>query len=474
MKQNLTLLLLLLSVPSSEAEDESCSVDNSCTDNSPSNRQPCSLYLAPSSLPNAGVGLYSGRKIPEEWSVHEYASYCEEEDDDVSMDESTMWTDPFVTVWNRNNRPFASWMGYVWPSSPGEWWNGNNELDGYDEGLAFAKDIYQCEDGRRGPREDAGMLSPVSVVALGVASLANSHPKLANIERNTERFEIFKQDENHKATLDPSLTHFPGRVVDMVAPFDAGMAAIAPSYGNDFVTTRKVKVGSELLMNYGNKWHRRADKRVSGEEEELMPRDIVKSLDWLNENGVCLFDSTLTSFSSMIPYAARGAFTTRSVKKGEVLSISPLLAISRDDLKVSNSYNGGNQIMINYSFGHKHSSLLIVPMAPVVGYINHSTKSNTAIRWPKPNTNAAKLYGNNDWLDMSLDEVLKRSGKFAMEYVATQDIQQGGEILIDYGTGWDESWKDFMKMHPYERPGYFRRELSVSDGFYPEKWLDMV
>ena len=88
---------------------------------------------------------------------------------------------------------------------------------------------------------------------------------------------------------------------------------------------------------------------------------------------------------------------------------------------------------------------------------------------------AARLYGEAEsWLGMSVDELLEMSGKIAIEYVATADINKGSEVYVDYGAGWDKSWRDFVAMHPYERAGYFRREMAVPDGMYPEGWLDLA
>jgi len=134
-------------------------------------------------------------------------------------------------------------------------------------------------------------------------------------------------------------------------------------------------------------------------------------------------------------------------------------------------------------------------MAPVVEYINHAPPSgsvasdgdkkkkkrkgdpatNAAVRWPEAGSAATRLYGEKEsWLGMSVDEVAEMSGRIAIEYVATADIEKGSEVYVDYGAGWDKSWRDFVRMHPYERAGYFRREMAAPDGMYPEGWLDLL
>jgi len=499
----LSALLLSLSPNYHVSADEWCSPEypESCdarqADELGIARRACSLYLAPSTINGAGLGLFAGRSVPKDWSVHEYASYCEDEPEDIQDAESTMWTDLFVTVWNRDRKEIKWARDYVWKDPENK--------SGFDESLDG--DVYLCEDGRRGER-DTALLSPVAVYAFGIGSLANSHPSLANMRRFTERFQILKQDENHKAVLDPKAGHRtrPGGFVDLQAPFDAGVGAFQPTYGNDYYSTKKIKAGQELLLNYGKKWHANQSKKKenaegSGESSddeldaelinaEMSKSDTVRSLDWLEENGMCLFDATLTMSPTTLPEAARGAFVNRKVRRGEVLATSPVMVVRRDDLLVSNSdHSGTYQILLNYAFGHPDSSVLLVPMAPVVEYINHAPPSasiinngedpvtNAAVRWPEAGdgSGAARLYGEAEsWLGMSVDELLEMSGKIAIEYVATVDINKGSEVYVDYGAGWDKSWSDFVAMHPYERAGYFRREMAVPDGMYPEGWLDLA
>ncbi|EJK61418.1 hypothetical protein THAOC_18098, partial [Thalassiosira oceanica] len=61
-------------------------------------------------------------------------------------------------------------------------------------------------------------------------------------------------------------------------------------------------------------------------------------------------------------------------------------------------------------------------------------------------------------LGMSVGELVEMSSKIAIEYAVATDIGKGSEVYVDYGAGWDKSWRDFVQMHPYERAGYFWRE----------------
>lgn len=236
--------------------------------------------------------------------------------------------------------------------------------------------------------------------------------------------------------------------------------------------TKKVRAGTELIINYGKQWHKQhpADKDAG----PAGLGDITKSLAWLEEHGVCLVDGAITGGPSTIVQAGRGARAVRPLKKGAVVTVSPLLAVAREDLAVP----GGTQLLLNYAFGHPGSSLLLVPTAPIVNYINHGTRPNVAIRWPGEKSQLHRVFngawqeGGNWWLKSSVGEVLQKSNQLAWEYVALRDIDRFEELVLDYGSDWDQAWGQFASMHPYQRPGYFRHEIGVPDGFYPKAWLD--
>jgi len=237
----------------------------------------------------------------------------------------------------------------------------------------------------------------------------------------------------------------------------------------------QVRAGTELIINYGKQWHKQhpADKEAGPQGLA----DITKSPAWLDEHGVCLVDGAITGGPSEIVQAGRGARAVRPLKKGAVAAVSPLLAVSRDDLALS---GGGRQLLLNYAFGHPRSSLLLVPTAPIVNYINHDgTRPNVALRWPGAGAPLHRVFkahgrqeGDNWWRTSAVDEVLRKSNRLAWEYVALRDIDRFEELVLDYGPEWARDWEHFAGMHPYQRPGYFRHEIGVPDGLYPKIWLD--
>ena len=264
---------------------------------------------------------------------------------------------------------------------------------------------------------------------------------------------------------------------------------------------------------------KKREERVFDEETAPAP---ARPLPWLSENGVCLSSGKLKVNSSPIQFAGRGVLATTHIGKGEVVITSPLLAMRREDFTIyktnpnasfvreiiDKTKEVGIELLYNYAFSHKDSPLYLVPTAPMANFINHggpftgslkprSEGANVQIRWPKEGSNSAKLFewaynqkhgdhfdndfekqsmfnpnpNPNPWLKDHPIDVMERSGKLALEYVALRDIHNGEEILLDYGQLWEDMWNDFDDLGPYARPGYFRHNIGVPNGFFPENWM---
>lgn len=580
----------------------------------------CALYLAPSTLPRGLLGLFSGHAIPKSENANVYlgGTYPGFQYDD---DDDPLWSDLYIPVADvyktlpyRGQQRFPSWLSYVWPSEPGAFHHEGemnpfptfpDELKDYDDGLnhadglEFYMDDYaddrEAEEGRL--HRDKRPRRRISALAPGLASLANSHPRMYNLDRQYLA----------------SRADYAGQV----APWQPGAGAFTPHHGVEFVATKGIRAGMELLLDYGEEWHASFLKKVRGwqrrkEREEKMDdadakkrhlkgfvngidrkwdvmdirekfncpeelptekgkrdriavgmavdssdlksgnkpyseyrenthhpyaevdenpneaetrpipgpsseEDITRSLPWLAQHGVCLSSGRLSLDESTVPYAGRGVFANTHIKKGEVVLTSPLLALRKDDVKIYKSDPDqqfvrnvldkstviGYEMLINYAFGHEDSPLLLIPLAPLANFINHGGKmksekpkskgANVRVQWPEDGGNAAKLFAwayqhklyeddpfddnekneylSNPWLQDHPIDVMERSGKLALEYVAMRDIHNGEEILLDYGPLWEKAWMDLARILPYSRSGYFRHYIAVPEGFYPDNWL---
>jgi hypothetical protein len=96
-----------------------------------------------------------------------------------------------------------------------------------------------------------------------------------------------------------------------------------------------------------------------------------RSLDWLQSNGYCM--DTLTIRPSSIPHAGWGAFSKKAFKAGETILPLPMLQIERDELDILGEQGvQSQQLILNYCFGHKHSSLLLYPYSSTSNFVNHN------------------------------------------------------------------------------------------------------
>jgi len=182
----------------------------------------------------------------------------------------------------------------------------------------------------------------------------------------------------------------------------------------------------------------------------------VRKPEWLREHGKCI-DNLGEIKQSTIPQAGRGAFVKRFIQKGDVIAPAPLLHIPYKDTLHMYSPDSGNtpssdnnrttdiigeQLLLNYCFGHKHSTILLCPYTNGVPYINHNHQSpNARIVWPEH-----PLVHNSTWLDQNIDYIDENLNTVAFEFdiVATRDLQPGEEVLIDYGQEWEEAWNEHV------------------------------
>jgi hypothetical protein len=187
----------------------------------------------------------------------------------------------------------------------------------------------------------------------------------------------------------------------------------------------------------------------------------TRSVDWLQETGKCI-DHILPG-NSTIEGAGHGAFAKRNLPAGTIITGTPLHHVP--NRRVFNIYDVedgerkdgefdlpsdsviGQQVMLNYCFGHAESTLLLCPYSSGIGYFNHNkTLANVKIEWARHGSTSH----NANWLSIPPEEMeWQYRTNLAFDFIATRDIAQGEELFIDYGEDWEEAWLDHVHNWDY-------------------------
>lgn len=152
-----------------------------------------------------------------------------------------------------------------------------------------------------------------------------------------------------------------------------------------------------------------------------------------------------------------GAFATRAFRKGDTVTGSPALHSIKTYWNAkaqvwdssTKSYKAVNEtssdqyaLLINYCWSHEESSILLCPYGMGISYINHSKNPNIEIRWA-PN---GQLSQRADWFEKTPMELSKtKKVGLALDYVALRDIGEGEELTVGYGTAWEDAYREYQR-----------------------------
>jgi hypothetical protein len=235
-----------------------------------------------------------------------------------------------------------------------------------------------------------------------------------------------------------------------------------------YQTLAAIGTGDEMYETYGDHWFNRfAEKKADTDAEGAAqaPRDVTEAkvaaqrmnnTDML-QHGICLTDTAVRT--STLSHAGRGLFAARAFAAGEVVTVSPVLALPK---AVVDQSMHDNTVLMNYCFASPDSDLVLFPLnyGPL---INHAAGegANAAVGWYdwSPAVAALSAKYHPDTLgaaqDLKLADKLKKSAQelysadFApldIAYRATRPIQAGEELFFDYGTAWQEAWAAYHEV----------------------------
>lgn len=197
--------------------------------------------------------------------------------------------------------------------------------------------------------------------------------------------------------------------------------------------------------------------------------NATRSLDWLQKHGKCI--DNIESGPSTIEGAGRGAFAKRKLQAGSIITGSPLHHIPNKQVLAMYDFDPSGiirgqpirtdqqiswQLLMNYCFGHAKSTLLLCPYGAGVNDINHNrTLANVRIQWAENGSTSQ----NSSWLEI-LPHTMEgvSTTNLAFDYVTTREIQQGEELFLNYGAMWEEAWLNHV--HNWEPPQHWKSHVS--------------
>jgi hypothetical protein len=410
--------------------------------------QQCSLYIAPSTIPNAGLGIFTAIPLEPGENIGHGDVMIPIVDMDLYMRGKYSWMIGNYT-WEGESCGMAhesSRAGGVTGFGPGldGAINCNLALINVDSTLSQWDDVGF----HRSRNAGAGAFSPY----FNASTFAKT-----NIPAGGELFKFygdawfrFRRSDFGLIPLSDDYT----RANQLLQRFHT-LFMTSESLSDklkrslyDFITTLPFE-GRTLnaLPPYDN-----ISQAVATRIESLHQKGAMRSIHELETVGRCL--DNIRPDRSTLPEAGRGAFATKHLSAGSVITGSPLLHIADSEMFVMHEIEWnedifdyvantsqliGYQLLLNYCWGHAESTVLLCPYGAGVSFINHNqSRANVAIRWAPE----GQISHNSTWLQLTSVNEMKRefSAKLAIDFIALRDIEPGEELFLDYGQEWEDAW----------------------------------
>ena len=193
----------------------------------------------------------------------------------------------------------------------------------------------------------------------GFGMLANGHDVVFNTEMDGENI--------HFDTVGLNRGRDPGAGSNSQYLNPSFVATTAIPEGGEIL----MKYGKEWFQERREKkrMHEEEDEQQKFKMNNLGSTRFKRSVAWIQKQGICL--DNLKVGQSTIQEAGRGAFAARKLQKDEIIAPMPVVQItdrrSLDVIKIRENENGEEvidrtqQLLLNYCIGHANSSLLLYP-----------------------------------------------------------------------------------------------------------------
>lgn len=223
---------------------------------------------------------------------------------------------------------------------------------------------------------------------------------------------------------------------------------------------------------------------TKGGYKAVKQEKMKRSQDWLDAHGICADAVRIGRSTLPSQQVGHGAFANTHFKEGRVVMGAPLIHIpdknilstfykggkmpheDEDDEEEDDEYEDiddinnrvltkyapkigyaktGEQLLLNYVFGHRDSTMLLSPYGPGVQLINHNqTLVNVKLQWAEPH----RSNHQPELLEKSvkyINDEFPLGSVLGLEIVATKDIAPDDELYLDYGDEWEEAWQHHLK-----------------------------
>ena len=201
-------------------------------------------------------------------------------------------------------------------------------------------------------------------------------------------------------------------------------------------------------------------------------KDARRTIEELQQTGRCL--DNISHGPSTLKQAGRGAFSTAILKAGSVITGSPLLHVKSDELfrMYEDVYNGlltggildrlsdeeiirTYQTALNYCWKHPESTMLLCPYGAGVNFINHNQSlANVKVQWAPH----GHIGHDSKFLELAFSDIFQtRKAHLAFDFVALRNIDEGEELFLDYSSEWETAWQEHVRTFHDDK-----RRLSMS------------
>jgi uncharacterized protein len=282
-----------------------------------------------------------------------------------------------------------------------------------------------------------------------------------------------------------------------IPTIDQQLASPNSDYSNVInKAVKNITVGEEIFTSYGDDdWFTAREIELKADSQADFTRikeetrySIDELSSSLNKKYPCISDVYFAQ--SHNPDAGRGLFASRDFKKGEIVTVSPILAVPAE--AIEDSYE--DSIIVNYCFSCGDNFDFVLFPLGLLAMANHASRNGTFgqvnMRLAWYNFHADDDSDNSrSPSELSIKDITESSfSVLDVSVVATRDISAGDELLLNYGYNWEKQWKlyerdnkrwedensyDTSLLYTFDylvKKPQFRFPIDTPPGFCPSHW----